>query len=139
MDAASFPDLAALAPVSPLAAVARAERANCHLRRGEPVAAHAYEQADFERRKKLRPDYYAMLDCRKVSSEREIKGAYWKQSLAHHRTSTAPTGAPQAQFAPRRVLSTHARAERAKKLEAAKRGEQRGRLLRRRRLRLAPH
>ena len=137
MDAASFPDLAALAPVSPLAAVARAERANCHLRRGEPVAAvsdcataiyikddlvdahvtratalgalgkhddacghlrdvverwggrdvrlqHAYEQADFERRKKLRPDYYAMLDCRKVSSEREIKGAYWKQSLAHH-------------------------------------------------------
>ena len=52
---------------------------------------HAFEQADFDLRRTKRPDYYALLNCRQVSSEREIKGAYHAQSLLHHpdRHSTA--------------------------------------------------
>jgi DnaJ family protein C protein 7 len=53
---------------------------------------HAFEQADFDLRRTKRPDYYALLNCRQVSSEREIKGAYHAQSLLHHpdRHATAP-------------------------------------------------
>ncbi|KAJ1447393.1 hypothetical protein M885DRAFT_576043 [Pelagophyceae sp. CCMP2097] len=45
---------------------------------------HAHEQADFEARRFKRPDYYAALGCRHVSTEKEIKGAYREKSLEHH-------------------------------------------------------
>jgi tetratricopeptide (TPR) repeat protein len=37
---------------------------------------HARERAEFELRKSKRPDYYALLQCRHVASENEIKAAY---------------------------------------------------------------
>lgn len=60
---------------------------------------HAFEQADFDMRRTNRPDYYALLNCRKVSSEREIKGAYHAQSLLHHpdRHATAPVDVQKAE------------------------------------------
>ena len=58
----------------------------------ETSARLRYEQADFDLRRERRPDYYALLGCRKVSSEREIKAAYWAKSLVHHpdKHATAP-------------------------------------------------
>eukprot|EP00633_Aureoumbra_lagunensis_P007633 CAMPEP_0197319184 /NCGR_PEP_ID=MMETSP0891-20130614/53752_1 /TAXON_ID=44058 ORGANISM="Aureoumbra lagunensis, Strain CCMP1510" /NCGR_SAMPLE_ID=MMETSP0891 /ASSEMBLY_ACC=CAM_ASM_000534 /LENGTH=558 /DNA_ID=CAMNT_0042809979 /DNA_START=184 /DNA_END=1861 /DNA_ORIENTATION=- len=45
---------------------------------------HAYETAQFEARKFKRPDYYAILGCRKISTEKEIKTAYYQRSKEHH-------------------------------------------------------
>ena len=44
----------------------------------------AYETAEFEARKAKRPDYYAVLGCRKISTEKEIKNAYYQRSREHH-------------------------------------------------------
>ncbi|KAJ8602267.1 hypothetical protein CTAYLR_003657 [Chrysophaeum taylorii] len=45
---------------------------------------HAYETTAFEARKAKRPDYYVVLGCRKVSTEKEIKAAYYRKSREHH-------------------------------------------------------
>lgn len=45
---------------------------------------HAYEYTDFENRKLKRPDYYAVLACRRVATDKEIKTAYYKKSKEHH-------------------------------------------------------
>jgi tetratricopeptide (TPR) repeat protein len=45
---------------------------------------HAHHKADFELRKSKRPDYYAMLGCKKTASEGEIKHAYRTKALILH-------------------------------------------------------
>lgn len=45
---------------------------------------HAYDTTEFEARKAKRPDYYAILGCRKISTDKEIKAAYYRRSLEHH-------------------------------------------------------
>ena len=64
---------------------------------------HAFEQADFDLRRTKRLDYYALLNCRQVSSEREIKGAYHAQSLLHHPDRHA-TASPEVQKAEAEVF-----------------------------------
>ena len=64
---------------------------------------HAFEQADFDLRRTKRPDYYALLNCRQVSSEREIKGAYHAQSLLFHPDRHA-TASPEVQKAKAEVF-----------------------------------
>jgi len=45
---------------------------------------HAYETTEFEARKAKRPDYYSVLGCRRVSTDKEIKAAYYRRSKEHH-------------------------------------------------------
>lgn len=45
---------------------------------------HAYETTEFESRKSKRPDYYAILGCRSISTDKEIKAAYYQRSKEHH-------------------------------------------------------
>jgi len=45
---------------------------------------HAYETAEFEARKAKRPDYYAVLGCRSIATDKEIKTAYYQRSKEHH-------------------------------------------------------
>jgi DnaJ homolog subfamily C member 7 len=44
----------------------------------------AYEKADFEVRKKKRPDFYKLLNVSSIASEREIKKAYRQRALDLH-------------------------------------------------------
>ena len=45
---------------------------------------HAYHKAEFELRKSKRVDYYSLLNCRKLSSEGEIKQAYKVKAMECH-------------------------------------------------------
>eukprot|EP00039_Didymoeca_costata_P005326 m.80545 g.80545 ORF g.80545 m.80545 type:complete len:586 (+) comp12766_c0_seq2:218-1975(+) len=48
------------------------------------VIRHACQQAEFELRKSKRPDYYALLGCKRVATEGEIKNAYRIKAMSVH-------------------------------------------------------
>jgi hypothetical protein len=50
----------------------------------DPLVRHAFERADFQVRKRKRPDMYAALGCPTVSCEAEIKTAYRQRALEFH-------------------------------------------------------
>eukprot|EP00037_Helgoeca_nana_P003067 m.37854 g.37854 ORF g.37854 m.37854 type:complete len:625 (-) comp13232_c0_seq2:147-2021(-) len=56
---------------------------------------HAHQQAEFEMRKSKRPDYYALMGCKRVASEREIKAAYRSRALEQHPDKHTNNGAAE--------------------------------------------
>ena len=70
---------------------------------------HAFEQADFDLRRTKRPDYYALLNCRQVSSEREIKGPHLSRNCRPLRHRRGDTGRFAHRCVPRPVVTTSSR------------------------------
>mmetsp|Transcript_24227 Transcript_24227/g.72321 ORF Transcript_24227/g.72321 Transcript_24227/m.72321 type:complete len:626 (+) Transcript_24227:66-1943(+) len=58
---------------------------------------HAYQQAEFELRKSKRPDYYEIIGCGRVATEREIKTRYRARTMDLHPDKHPPESRAKAE------------------------------------------